>query len=443
MNIFNKTKVDASFTHATSFRFHYVDGAGRVCLWKNHWIDLFIDFIFLCLLVFNSVPLLIYYGRYIDLVSLIILIVAFSFRKSLVVSYSYFTEECIVLMHLFGLYSLLSLGWALNIAYAYEEFVKVEKIFVLLTLFYVYYRGQRDGLVRTQRIIECAGIIIALVYVFSIGIDGVQSSIEAEKRLLLVADQNDQKTNVNLIAMLLLIPFASLFTSLLSGGFKLRHLFFIPIVLLILASGSRKGLVGLCTVVVLAYMLSMTKIRKKGQFLLILSVTLVLLMVIAQFDYSSLLNISGRRFDQLLERKDASTLERLDMLKLGWKIFLSNPLVGCGIGCPRVVNMKELGMNVYLHNDLIEILAGCGLIGFFIYYLIFFKIGFAFIKSLLSAANQEVAVSFVYNFIVFILVMMFKMGAVTYSNKVVMFMTLPVFLCYASLRERRRVRFIC
>ncbi len=443
MKIFNKTKIDASFTDASSFRFYYVDGAGRVCLQKNRWIDQFIDFIFLCLLVFNSVSPLVYYGRYIDVASIVILIAAFSFQKSLIVSYSFFTEECIALMHLFGLYSLLSVGWALDVGYAYEGFVKVEKIFILLTLFYVYYRGQRNGLDRTRKVIEYAGIIIALVYIFSIGIDAIQASVEVKKRLLLVADQNDQKANVNLIAMLLLIPFASLFISLLSKGFELRHLFFIPIVLLILASGSRKGLVGLCAVVILAYALCMMKIKKKGKFFLILSVTSVLLLIIAQFDYSSLIGVSSRRFDQLLERNDESTLERLDMLRLGWKIFLSSPLVGCGIACPQVVNMKELGMDCYLHNDFIEILAGCGLVGFLVYYSIFFRIGSAFIKALLSNIRQKNDALFVYSFIVFVLVAIFKMGAVTYSNKVVTLMSLPVFLYYASLRERPRVPADC
>ena len=51
------------------------------------------------------------------------------------------------------------------------------------------------------------------------------------------------------------------------------------------------------------------------------------------------------------------------------EIFRKNPLVGVGMGCPRIIAKQVLNFDAYLHNNFIELLAAGGIIGFALYYI--------------------------------------------------------------------------
>ncbi len=64
---------------------------------------------------------------------------------------------------------------------------------------------------------------------------------------------------------------------------------------------------------------------------------------------------------------DASTEQRLAYIDLGWDMFLDRPFFGWGLNTFRMFNAGH-----YAHNNYIAILVGTGVVGLFIFYLMYF-----------------------------------------------------------------------
>ncbi len=404
-------------------------------------IDVFVDFMLLFLIASNLTPVLAGFARFITLGLIVILFAIVLYkRKRGSLNFSYATEFCPLWMNMFGLYVLISAGWALNVNYALYEFVRYEKNAILITLFYVYYRSQNDCFERIHKVVEYSGVVIVFIYVCFVGIDQLREFAEGETRLEVVDSENQVLMNINIIACVLSFINVYILTSFIENGFKIRHLAIIPSLILIFLTGSRKGFVGNYIVFFLIVMLSLKKYKRATQYFLLLFLVLFSLTLISSFYSKGITKLTDSRMEVLLEGSDDSTTSRIDMAKLGWNIFLRNPLVGCGMGCPRVINVKTFGWDCYLHNDCLEILAGGGIVGFILYYLSFTVIGFSIFKELLRSNNLIPIYSFLACFSSFFLVILFKLGSVTYYDTEQMLFSLPLFLCYGFLRERRSLQ---
>jgi len=179
------------------------------------------------------------------------------------------------------------------------------------------------------------------------------------------------------------------------------------------------------------------KYKKSKQFFLLLFVCLTSLIILYYFNSYGVTSVLDRRMEGFVSL-DGSVTTRMEMVELGWKIFLDNPLVGCGLGCPRVLCLKSFNIDCYLHNDFIEILAGGGLVGFLLYYSIFPPVGLAIGKGLLSLRNTIPVDSLIVCFVNCILIFLFKMGSVTYNSTESILVSLPLFLCFGLLQQTKR-----
>lgn len=65
---------------------------------------------------------------------------------------------------------------------------------------------------------------------------------------------------------------------------------------------------------------------------------------------------------------DISTSYRIMMAHAGINQFLKTPIFGLGIGTSNVILSKAIGVESYLHNNFIEMLACGGVIGFIVFY---------------------------------------------------------------------------
>ena len=66
---------------------------------------------------------------------------------------------------------------------------------------------------------------------------------------------------------------------------------------------------------------------------------------------------------------DESAIRRFLMIEAGFEQFLKTPLFGIGINNGSIIALQSAGINAYLHNNYIELLVGCGLIGTVMFYL--------------------------------------------------------------------------
>lgn len=92
----------------------------------------------------------------------------------------------------------------------------------------------------------------------------------------------------------------------------------------------------------------------------------VLILLLCHWAYQViLLNTNmGVRFMQSTQMEDGSTQERFSLVQIALRVFLDNPLFGCGLGQFGVAS----GTGYYAHNEVAELLATLGLPGVFLYY---------------------------------------------------------------------------
>lgn len=137
----------------------------------------------------------------------------------------------------------------------------------------------------------------------------------------------------------------------------------------ILLTGSRKGLIGMAIGLVLYQ--CMDKGFKKYKNLFIVAV----IMVVAYYlimNVEPLYNIAGERVEALLSYfkgesyKEASLDTRDAYAQLGWKYVGKNLWMGYGLNNFSVL---KGAYGVYSHNNYLELLFGCGIVGTAFYYL--------------------------------------------------------------------------
>ena len=84
--------------------------------------------------------------------------------------------------------------------------------------------------------------------------------------------------------------------------------------------------------------------------------------------------VVGKRIDSLLDKKqeDWSAIERKELKKLAWNIWLENPLFGLGCYGFGKANEAKTGKNMHSHCDYAELFSCYGLVGAGLFYIPFF-----------------------------------------------------------------------
>ncbi len=152
----------------------------------------------------------------------------------------------------------------------------------------------------------------------------------------------------------------------------------------ILLTGSRKGLIGMAMGLVLYQ--GMNKGFKKYKNLFIVAVVVVIAYFLIM-NIEPLYNIAGHRVEALLsyfkgESFDEGSLDVRDAYaQLGWKYIGRNLWYGYGLNCFSVLKGS---FGVYSHNNYLELLFSCGIIGTALYYLGYLYVLFGHLKLYLK-----------------------------------------------------------
>ena len=151
----------------------------------------------------------------------------------------------------------------------------------------------------------------------------------------------------------------------------------LPLLFIILATSSRKGIVsillGLILVIYFHRLYRGEKVYTAGFRLLIGAlVVLVCMQFLLQLPFFAGLNETYMGLiSQFLGKTseiDLSTAVRFNMLTNGWNQFLKTPVLGIGMDNGKQLNYQMIGWAVYLHNNYIELLVGGGMIAFLLHY---------------------------------------------------------------------------
>lgn len=145
----------------------------------------------------------------------------------------------------------------------------------------------------------------------------------------------------------------------------------------VLLSASRKAILFMLIPIVVWLIL-----KSKNSMQILRNVILVCIGII--FIYIALMNVSflynfvGHRIESLIQGllgsvTDKSTNTRLLLIEIGIQWFKQRPIWGYGLLNFKALNIAIRSSDYYAHNNYIELLVDCGLVGTVIYYSLYLK----------------------------------------------------------------------
>lgn len=318
----------------------------------------------------------------------------------------------IVIVFLFALYCFLSNFWAINSQLAIDKSKTLFMLSVLLLITYNFFIDLENSEEKLLKIIMWSGIIFSIYVILYYGIGEYFMKLINGERV------GEEINNVNAIGMQTSISFIiAIFYALYNK--KKKYLLFSIIPLIVsLGTGSRKVIILIAIGTILLLVLkretkiNIAKVTKK-----ILLFVLIIYMLI----YIAQMPMFGNIFERLQMsinsftgegKVDSSTEERILFIKAGIEQFLRKPILGIGIGNSSYITLDAAGWSTYLHNNFVELLATTGIVGFVLYYSVYFYIIINCIK-LLNKKNKYINVILV----IFITNLILEYGMVSYYTK--------------------------
>lgn len=289
----------------------------------------------------------------------------------------FFSAESGILL-IFMIYSGLSYIWAMNTSLVLYR----TKILVFLTILvfvmtnYLYREGGMTDFVQLYFIM---GLFLSFACIFHFGFSGVIQLIVSGTRL-----GEDEALFMGINANTIALDCATAgIIAVFYAEYRKKKLYLlalIPTLLIVVATGSRKGIVMLLVGIVLAIFFRQMYIGR-GKVIsfikLLLAITLVLVVAwfVLQMPGLEKINEQYMGFINSLigntDEVDISTATRERMVTLGLEQFRKTPVLGIGLDNGKVINAMYNNFSAYLHNNYIEVLVNGGLVGFLIYYSFF------------------------------------------------------------------------
>ncbi|HEL1996351.1 O-antigen ligase family protein [Streptococcus suis] len=287
------------------------------------------------------------------------------FKLPLVINKSFHLHIAI-----FALFCFASSIWAWNPFQAVSKGMTVFSILVCFSLFYPYFQQKRSIDLLLDAFMF-SGYGIALYTVAYYGTSGIAEMLNGNIRL------GNDFTNANSIGLITATSCIIQFSYLLRKEKKKYLIFLVPCIIALAISQSRKAMIFL--VVGIAFLIMSNgsvrgSILKKA-FNIFGGVIAVYLLI---YSLSQLEIFSGvfHRFETLFESINGTRVEDIRSVyrRIGMQQFYKTPILGIGIGNSLEL-LESVGQRrTYLHCNFVELLSSGGIVGFIIYYSIYFKL---------------------------------------------------------------------
>ena len=283
---------------------------------------------------------------------------------------------------LFLIWGLLSYYWALDNSFVLKRFFSL----FLLDLFYImsYNRFIRrnDSIDIITTIIIVSGIVMSCFLIVYFGIGNYFLLLSKGRRVSV------EWLNVNSIGLNAARSVTCcLYRMLKEKKYSYVFLMIIPLIVSF-GSGSRKVLIFLFVSIFVLVLFQKSKsiFDFSGKIIKFAFVILVFYLIL-QIPAFNTINSRFKSFTNFFSDEnvivDESTKERYNLINTGIDTWKNHFLLGIGLSA---TSSEEIGFGVYFHNNYVELLATLGIIGFFLYYLLYFT---SFFKVLYSNYSLE------------------------------------------------------
>lgn len=374
----------------------------------KHLIRIALVFHITSLIIFSERRQTIFWANfsYILLISLTLIYVLMSKKITLTKNFKFYMA--------FAFYSFASFFWSLSpnetITRTYT-FLMIS-IMVIVLVSYFASSGETDFI---PYAIFVSGQLVILYVIYKYGLSNLVLLLSSGERIGgLIANENTLgmfMANTTII---------SYYYGYIKNN-KIYYLLSVLQLIISLSTGSKKGFLIIVAGIVLIHLYANK--RKPNVLRITRGVMIASILVFTLFQFIKLpmfstiylrLEIMISTFlSQESRYVDYSTLERIEMIRIGMSQFIRTPIFGIGIGSASYLTMQTFGVSSYLHNNYVELLATGGIIGFMLYYINIFYILIGLFK-ILKARNSMAVIAFILLFTQLLL----DFGAVSYFSRI-------------------------
>ncbi len=367
------------------------------------------------------------YGTYILLALTVVIFFIYAIQNGFKITLSIDRMHWHIIAFIIFCFFSAALAWSPSAAVT--KGITITEILVCVIVLYMAYQNVED-LWCLANAIKWAGFIVALYSFYYYGLDTIRNVLNNSRRL-----ENDY-ANVNAIATIcavcVIIVLYELFFRRIN---PISIIISIPCIFLIAATGSRKGFI------MLVMGLALTLIFRFANRNVLRTILVIIIVVAAIYLlYRIMLSLglfSGvmRRIQSMLAiltgngTVDNSAQERVRFIRIGWNQFKQTPIFGIGIGSSGELLVENGERNTYLHNNFVELLACGGIVGFAIYYSMFYDCIRNFIRFRLRDPMSKLCM------ILILINLTMDYASVTYYSKMTYIYFLLFFLMIRKMQR--------
>ena len=321
-----------------------------------------------------------------------------------------------------------SVMWAWNSALALSKTITLFLIFICMSLIYPYFSKQNtvDDLLK---VFLKSGYFLCIYTLVFYGQSGVMNHLKSNIRI------GNDFTNANALGIVAATSIIIEVYYIINNKADIWAIFMAPAIVVLAISQSRKAIV--LVVIGTAFLIvSNSKNKSIGKSILGVVGGIITLFIL-MYLLSNVSIFSGvmSRFTTFFESLNGQRAEDIRTIfrRIGMAQFKRTPIFGIGIGNSLELLGRSGYNRTYLHSNMVELLACLGIVGFLIYYSIYFYLGYKLFKY--RKCDDGIT-----NLCFVLLVMMFIMdyAQVTYYDKVQYLYFMCFFLNVKFVEARNR-----
>lgn len=322
-------------------------------------------------------------------------------------------EPCQQHMLIFITYVVMSSVWAIDRGEPIKKGITLCLILFSLYPIYLYYHDNK----KTYELLSAlkwAGFFVAFYSIIVFGYDNLAKYAESQFSRL-----EEAFANVNGIALTVALSNLITFWDLINKRNKWQVLLTLPCFLVLFATQSRKAftliIVGTLFIMILNNLSSNNK--KPPIFSIAFGIMIIVVVIIILSKVEAFHGVFERVERMIYSytgggKADSSAIMRNRLVEVGIEKWKEAPFFGIGFSCSHYIALREVGIDMYLHNNYAEILSGGGLFGLIAYYWIY---AYQFINIIIKRRNNNELSSFLLSWLILIVIMDY--GMVSYYSK--------------------------
>lgn len=322
-----------------------------------------------CIFIFVFIYIGLYYREYIPLISCSYLLLSLVFFYKTLRHKGLKHKKFVIICFSFCAYSLLSSLWSTSFDNSYNSAIQLCKS-SLVAVCFITLIDSKEKFKWVLGVLSISGLVYAFLYLQNVDISSLGNQRIATE------SGDDYLPNVNTVGLIVCFSFSYLVYEYFSSKKAIYLLFAALAFIITIVLGSRKSIISLFIGIFLMS-LKLPKVAKV-KIILLLIVLIVLLFFYIPTEYLYFiserlahLNFFVTKMNEINVSGDG---ERIRMMEYGLTYCSESPIFGKGYYNFSQLFKVDNGVAMYSHNNFIETFVGGGIIGFVLYYSLYYLI---------------------------------------------------------------------